>query len=205
MSKNKNRKWRTVLLVSFGVLLLGCGVFTALWQDAQAILYNHGLQAYVYAQTAGPDNPNNPVKTSADRAKMMQQSAKMFALSLAVYKLESKASWFQLFLFPHPDQHLAAKACFREANVLTWMGKQKEAVEAYKAYLEINPGGINDHYAGDTFADQHNLELQFNNNPALQQAQGKGQGKGKGDGDPGKQQQPGDPSNQAGHTAHTKM
>ena len=180
-------------------------MFTALWQDAQGAIYNQGLKAYVLAQTAGPDNPDNPVKTSADRAKMIENSAKLFDLSVQVYALESKASWLQLFLFPHPDQHLAAKASFREGISLSWMGKEKEAVEAYEQYLELNPGGVHDQFAGDTYSDQHNLELLFNHDPSLQQAQGKGKGKGKGDGNPSRQQQPGDPSNQAGHAPHTKM
>lgn len=206
MLRIKSKRLRTVLLVGTGSVLLATGVFTALWQDGQAMLYNHGLQAYEFAQTAGQGDPNNPVKTPADRQKMLEMSAKMFDASVRVYKIETNATWLQRFLFPHPDQHLAAKASFRLGNVMTWLGKEKEAVAAYEQYLQLNPGGINDKFAADTFSDQHNLELQFNHNPALQQAEGKGKGKGKGDGDgQGKQQQPGDPNDQAGKSKPTKM
>lgn len=207
MFKIKSKRVKTVLLVGAGLVLLGMGVVTAFWQDLQALTYNNGLQAYIYAQTAGKDNPKNPVKTAADRDAMLKKSAQMFDLSVQVYAIESKSSWFQRFVFPHADASLAAKASFREGNCLIWLGDEKGAVAAYKQYLQLNPGGINDTNAGDTFSDQHNLELVYNHNPALQNSEGKGQGQGKGDsGDkPGKQQGPGDPSNQAGHGNHTRM
>ncbi len=206
-SKLKSKRWKTALLVVAGLVLLAGGVFTALWPDAQAMMYNHGLQAYEYAQTAGAGaSPGNPVKTPEDRSKMLLTAAKSFDFSVRLYKLQTRSSWLQLFFFPHPDQHLAAKASFRLGNCLTWMGKEKEAVAAYEQYLQLNPGGMNDKFALDTFAAQHNLELQFNHNPSLQQQEGKGKGKGKGDGDgQDKQQNPGDPSNQAGHQNPTKM
>jgi hypothetical protein len=204
--KIKSKRLKTILIVSAGFLLLGFGVFTALWQDAQAITFNSGLQAYIYAQTAGKDNPKNPVKTAEDRQKALKHAAEMFDLSTQVYGLESNNSWLQRFLFPHPDSLLAARASFREGNCLLWLGDEKAAVAAYKQYLQLNPGGINDTASGDTYTDQHNLEIVYNHNPALQQAEGKGQGKGNQDGgQKGKQQAPGDPSNQAGHSNHTKM
>ena len=207
MLKIKSKRWKTVLLVSTGLVLLSGGVFTALWKDAQAMMFNQGLKAYEYAQTAGPDaSADNPVKTSEDRAKMLTLAAKSFDVSVRIYKLETNASWLERFFFPHPDQHLAAKASFRLGNCLNWMGKEKEAVAAYEQYLLLNPGGINDQFVQDTFADQHNLELVFNHTPSLQQQEGKGKGKGKGDADgEEKKQQPGDPSNQAGHSNPTKM
>jgi hypothetical protein len=199
MFKIKSKKLRTVLLVSIGLIMLGAGVFVALWQDAQAMLYDHALQSYIMAQTAGAEG--NPVKTGEDRIKMLVQAAKMFDLSIRVYKIESKANWIARFVFPNPDRHLAAKASFRKGNCLAWLADEKDAVEAYKLYLQLNPGGDNDTHAADTFPDQHNLELVFNHNPALQKQQGKGSGKGD-DGEPDKKQ---DPSSQAGHQPHTKM
>jgi hypothetical protein len=205
MLKLKSKRLKTVLLISTGVLLLVFGLVTALWRDGQAMTYNQGLQAYVYAQTAGKDNPKNPVKTAQDREKMLKQSAEMFDLSVQVYGVESRNLWLERFLFPHPDRLLAARAAFRKGNSLIWLGDEKAAVEAYKQYLQLNPGGIYDAAAGDTFTDQHNLEIIYRNNPALQNAEGKGKGKGN-DGDgKGKQQNAGDPSNQAGHGNHTKM
>jgi hypothetical protein len=204
--KIKSKRLKTALTVSAGVLLLGFGVFTGLWQDGQAVTYNSGLQAYVYAQTAGKDNPKNPVKTAEDRQKALKHAAQMFDLSTQVYGLESRSSWLERFLFPHPDRLLAARASFREGNCWLWLGDEKAAVAAYKQYLQLNPGGIYDTASGDTFTDQHNLEIVYNHNPALQQGEGKGQGKGNQDGQKGKQQSPGDdPSNQAGHSTHTKM
>jgi hypothetical protein len=173
--KIKSKRLKTALTVSAGVLLLGFGVFTGLWQDGQAVTYNSGLQAYVYAQTAGKDNPKNPVKTAEDRQKALKHAAQMFDLST-------------------------------QGNCWLWLGDEKAAVAAYKQYLQLNPGGIYDTASGDTFTDQHNLEIVYNHNPALQQGEGKGQGKGNQDGQKGKQQSPGDdPSNQAGHSTHTKM
>jgi hypothetical protein len=205
MLKIKSKRLKTVLLIGAGVLLLGFGMFAAFWQDGQAITYNSGLNSYIDAQTAGKDNPKNPVHTAEDREKALKHAAQMFDLSTQIYGLESRSSWLQRFFFPHPDRLLAARASFREGNSLIWLGDEKAAVAAYKQYLELNPGGIYDASSESTFTDQHNLEILYNHNPALQQGEGKGQGKGNQDGQKGKQQAPGDPSNQAGHSPHTKM
>jgi hypothetical protein len=202
MYKFKSKKMRTVLCVAVGLIMLGAGVFVALWRDGQAILYNQGLQSYVFAQTAGMNNPDNPVHSGQDRMKMLIQAAKMFDLSVRVYKIESKANWITRFVFPSPDRNLAAKASFRKGNCLEWLGDEKDAVEAYKVYLQLNPGGDNDKDAADTIVDQHNLELVYNHNPDLQKQEGKGKGNGNSNGDPDKQQDPGD---KAGHQPHTKM
>jgi hypothetical protein len=200
MYKFKSKKMRTVLCVAVGLIMLGAGVFVALWRDAQAMLYNHALQAYVMAQTAGANNPDNPVQSGQDRMKMLVEAAKMFDLSIRVYKIESKATWITRFVFPNPNRNLAAKASFHKGNCLEWLADEKDAVEAYKFYLQLNPGGDHDSDAADTITDQHNLELVYNHTPDLQKQEGKGSGNGKGD--PDKQQ---GPSSQAGHQPHTKM
>ena len=112
---------------------------------------------------------------------MLEASIKMFDLSIQVYQLERKASWLERFALPHPDDHLAALVNFHKANCLSWFGDGKGAVAGYADYLKLNPGGENDDHSLDTYADQHNLEVWFNHNPALK-PQGKGQGDGDGNG-----------------------
>ncbi len=202
MKQSKKKRWRTLGLTLTGLILLGSGLFVAIWQDAQTLLYNQGLQLYILAQTAGSGDSNNPIKTPQERTKALVDATKMFALSIEVYQSETKMGWVPRFIFPHPDRHLAAKASFRTGNCLNWLKQEKDAVAAYEYYLQLNPGGENDRFQADTFSDQHNLEVLFNHNPELQKQEGKGKGKGSGSGD---KKQQGPAGNQAGHAPHTKM
>ncbi len=195
----KIKRPRDWVIVALGVLILATGVITCLRQDGQAILYDQGLRSYIKAQSENADDPASEIKTPADRTKALQEAAQMFDLSIKVYKRESQGSWLQRFFLPHADAHLAALASFRLGNCLLWLQKEKEAVAAYEGYLQLNPGGENDKNVGDTLVDQHNLEILFNHDPDLQEAQGKGKANAK------QQRKQQNPDSNAGHSPHTKM
>jgi hypothetical protein len=88
------------------------------------------------------------------------------------------------FFFPHPDQHLAAKASFREGICLNVDGQGKGGSGSHTSSIsQLNPGGIHDQFVRDIrTADQHNLELLFNHDPVLcnsKKAKARARGKGK--------------------------
>lgn len=110
-------------------------------------------------------------------------SLKGFDASINAYKADLKRSELENLVLPESRRYLAARAYFHKANLLLQVRKPKEAVEAYKESLRLNPGneylGLSDKNAQVMNADSrytaHNLELLFKSGQG-----GSGQGKGKG-------------------------
>ncbi|MBK9141423.1 MAG: tetratricopeptide repeat protein [Candidatus Melainabacteria bacterium] len=179
-------KARWVVTILAGLLCLGLGYQLLTWPDSQVQLYNAGVAAY--------------------RTGNAEEAVRYFDRSLANYKLRAQDNWAERFIYPRPDRELAAYASFQKAKAYLHLRKGKEAVEAFKESLRLNPGNNYENLTGFQNLSQddelrlseaaktvkYDLELLFKNNKQLAEGEGKGDGQPQpGDGDP-KKQKPGD-------------
>jgi hypothetical protein len=201
--KNKQLH-KTLGSLIMGIFLFVVGGALGTWQDQQNYFYDAGLQAYKFASTAGSED--SPIQTPQEQAKAFVFAYKALDASMAVYKYRGGEGWLARFLYPKPDRHIAALASFQKGKILIRLQKGKEAVEALKTYLMLNPAGSTDAYTDDTIVVEYDLELLYQQNPQMQQQEGKGAGKPGGKGGKGDKPAPdADPNGQPGHVPQTKM
>ena len=188
------KSWKQLgITVGAGILLLFLGLHMLLWPDSQVALYNEGLQAY--------------------RTNRAQEAVQLFDRSVAIYEQRANDSYLERVFYPSPDRELAALAEFHKAKALIRMKKGKEAVEAFKESLYLNPGNGYDTIEGFEHLDaedierlheaakitKYDLELLFKNNKQLAEGEGEGKGQPQPGDEEGKKQQPGQqPGDQAG-------
>lgn len=174
-----------VVSIALGcALLYGANVLME-YRSPQVTTYNEALAAYKEGD--------------------LPEAMKLFDASINAYKEESKRGELEGLVLPQSRRYLAARAHFHKAGCLLQLRKPKEAVEAYKEALRLNPGneylGLaereNQVMNADARYTAHNLELLFKSG---QGGNGQGKGKGKPGDKQGKQgQDPSqDPSNRPG-------
>lgn len=170
-----------------GALFLAGGYHLLTWSSGQVEFYNLGLKAY--------ENGDMPTAIQA------------FDRSIAIYKQEKRASWFHRFIYPQPDDELAALAYFHKGKAHLMNRQGELAVESFKESLRLNPGDRIEGLAADdaerlreeALVVKYDLEMLFKSRPDLAQQQGKGKGKGKpGDGKGNKPDPGNDPGSQPG-------